>query len=77
MTSLGWLVSIELIIVIIYIVFLSRKKILQQKAEIKISASGKLPYKLQQNTLSNSEKEFYRVLTELEIIKNNFIFFLN
>lgn len=75
MYFLGWFFAIELLTLLVYLVFLVRKKILLQEGQIKTLATKELPYKLQQFTLSDSEKEFFKVLNELEIIKNNFYIF--
>ncbi len=75
MSFLGWFFTIELICLIIYLTLLASKKILLQEHEIKILASEELPYKLQKYMLSDSEKEFFKFLNELEIIKNNYYIF--
>jgi hypothetical protein len=75
MSFLGWFFAAELICLIIYITLLARKKILLREQEIKVLATAELPYELQQFTLSDSEKEFFKVLNNLEIIKNNYYIF--
>ncbi len=75
MSFLGWFFAIELICLLVYLTLLARKKILLQEHEIKILASEELPYKIQKYTLNDSEKDFFKLLNELEIIKNNFYIF--
>lgn len=75
MSFLGWFFAIEIMCLLIYLTLLARKKILQQEHEIKILATEELPYELQRYTLNDSEKEFFKVLNNLEIIKNNYYIF--
>ena len=75
MSFLGWFFVIELVTLLIYFALLARKKILNQEGQINILAKEGLPYKLHQFTLSDSEKEFFNLLNELEVVKNNFYIF--
>jgi len=75
MSWTSWLIIIELVGVITYFVYLARKKVLLQEEEIRILSGQNLPYKLNKFTLNDSEKEFFGILQNLEVIKNHYYIF--
>lgn len=77
MSLINWILLIVIVefgAIVCSVLYFAIKKVRQQEKDISILSGENLPYKFNKYTLNDSEKEFFNILQNLEVIKHFYIF---